>query len=154
MEGKEKILVKNKRAAFDFELLEEFQAGIQLTGTEVKSVRKGKASLQEAYCFFRKGELFIKNMHISEYTLGSIYNHDPTRTRKLLLKKRELHKLESKVKERGFTIVPVDLFLNGRGWAKVTIALGKGKKTRDKRQSIKEKDIKREMDKAIRKHYE
>lgn len=146
----EEINIRNKRASYDYELTDLYSAGIQLTGTEIKSIRAGKASLGDAFCYFKRGELYVKNMHITEYTKGNIYNHDPLRERKLLLKKKELAKLESKVKERGFTIIPVRLFINERGFAKLEISLARGKKSFDKRQSIKQKDTQREMDKALK----
>ena len=140
------IVIKNKRAAHEYFLLQEFTAGIQLTGTEIKSIRDGKASIADAYCSFSGEELFIHNMHIAEYVLGTHYNHDPKRIRKLLLTKRELRKLLVKVKERGFTIIPTVLFINERGLAKLTIALARGKHSYDKRESLKQKDIQREID--------
>jgi len=142
------ISIKNKRASFEYFLLQEFTAGIQLTGTEIKSIRDGKASIADAYCSFKGSELFVINMHISEYSLGTIYNHEPKRERKLLLTKRELHKLLVKVKERGLTIIPVLLFINENGLAKLNIALAKGKHSYDKRETLKQKDIKREIDRA------
>jgi len=148
--AEQEINIRNKRASYDYELTDLYSAGIKLTGTEIKSIRAGKASLSDAFCYFKKGELYVKNMHITEYTKGNIYNHDPLRERKLLLKKKELAKLESKVKERGFTIIPVRLFINERGFAKLEISLAKGKKSFDKRQSIKQKDTQREMDKALK----
>ncbi len=144
--SKSNIKIKNKKASFEFHLIERFVAGIVLTGTEIKSIRQGKASIKEGYCFFDKGELYIKNMHISEYSHGTYNNHDPKRNRKLLLTKRELKKLESKVSEKGQTIVPTLLFINDKGLAKLEIALAKGKKVYDKREDIKKKDIKREID--------
>lgn len=139
------INIQNKKARFEFEILDRFVAGIQLKGTEIKSIRKGKASLVEAYCVFINSELFIRNMNIAEYSHGNRYNHEPKRDRKLLLEKRELRKMLIKVNERGLTIVPLRLFINDRGFAKVEIALARGKKIYDKRQSIKEKDIKRDL---------
>jgi SsrA-binding protein len=141
-------VIKNKKATFEFELLEKVVAGIVLTGTEIKSIRAGTANLKESYCYFKKGELYIKNMHIAEYKHGNIYNHDPYRERKLLLKKRELKKLHNKVKTRGLTIVPVKLFIASSGYAKIEVALAKGKKVYDKRASLKEKELKREVDRA------
>lgn len=140
------ISIKNKRASHEFYLIQEFTAGIQLTGTEIKSIRDGKASLVDGYCTFTGNELFIRNMHISEYSLGTHYNHDPKRDRKLLLTKRELKKLAIKVKERGFTIIPTLLFINEKGLAKLTIALARGKHAYDKRETLKQKDMQREMD--------
>ncbi len=143
------IVAQNKRATYDYHLDETFTAGIMLTGTEVKSVRAGKANLSDSYCFFRRGELFVKNMHIPEYEMGNLNNHDPRRERKLLLTARELKRLETKVKERGYTIIPVQLFLSERGFIKLDVALARGKNKGDKRESIKEKDIKRDMDRAL-----
>jgi len=140
------VHIKNKKASFQYFLLETLTAGIQLTGTEIKSIRAGKVSLADAYCTFKDEELYVFNMHITEYSLGTHYNHEPKRTRKLLLTKRELRKLEGKVKERGFTIVPTELFINEKGFAKLEIALAKGKHFYDKRESLKKKDVKREMD--------
>jgi len=140
------ISIKNKRASHEFYLIQEFTAGIQLTGTEIKSIRDGKASLVDGYCTFTGTELFIRNMHIAEYSMGTHYNHDPKRDRKLLLTKRELKKLAIKVKERGFTIIPILLFINEKGFAKLTIALARGKHAYDKRESLKQKDMQREMD--------
>lgn len=152
MEGERDIVVENKKAAYNYKLSDKFTAGIQLTGTEIKSVRQRKVNLSDSYCYFKKGELYVRSMHISEYKYGNIHNHEPRRERKLLLKKRELKRLQTKLKERGYTLVPVSLFLNERGHAKLEIALAQGKKRHDKRQSIKEKDIKREMDKEMKKY--
>jgi SsrA-binding protein len=138
--------ISNKKAYFEFEILEKFEAGIMLTGTEIKSVRSGKVNMSDAFCSFIRGELFIRNLHISEYERGTHYNHEPKRERKLLLNKKELRKLNTKVKEKGLTIVPLRFFINSRGFAKVDIGLAKGKKIHDKRESIKEKDLRREMD--------
>lgn len=121
-------------------------AGISLKGTEIKSIREGKVSLKEAFCYFKRGELFIKQMHISPYTQAAHFNHDAVRERKLLLNRKELDKLESKLTEKGLAIIPVRIFINDRGLAKVEIALGRGKKLHDKRQDIKKKDAKRELD--------
>ena len=142
------INIRNKRASFEYYLLQEYTAGIQLTGTEIKSVRDGKASIADAYCTFRGTELFVINMHIAEYTMGTIYNHEPKRDRKLLLTKRELRKLLVKVKEKGLTIIPTQFFINEKGLAKLTIALAKGKHSYDKRDSLKQKDIKREIERS------
>jgi SsrA-binding protein len=142
------INIKNKKAYYEFQILNEYIAGIQLVGSEIKSIRDGKVSLGEAYCFFRKEELWIKGLHISEYTKATHYNHEPLRLRKLLLKKRELRKLHSKIKERGYTIVALRLFISERGLAKVEIGLAKGKKIHDKRESIKQKDLKRDWDRT------
>ncbi|MFO7615236.1 MAG: SsrA-binding protein SmpB [Bacteroidales bacterium] len=140
------ISIKNKKAYFQYFLLEEYEAGIVLSGTEIKSIREGKASFADAFCAFHNGELYVKNLHISEYRLGTHYNHDPKRDRKLLLSRRELKKLETKTKERGFTIIPVLLYINEKGLAKLKIALAKGKHSYDKRETIKKKDVERDLD--------
>ena len=142
------IVIKNKKASHEFTFLEKFVAGIQLTGTEIKSIRSGKATLVDSYCIFYKGELFIKGMHIAEYWWGNLNNHDPLRERKLLLTGKELHKLEKKVKETGCTIIAIKVFINERGLAKAEIALAKGKKEYDKREDLKQKDARREMDRV------
>ncbi|MBN2805060.1 MAG: SsrA-binding protein SmpB [Prolixibacteraceae bacterium] len=144
------VNIKNKKAFFEFEILETFIAGLQLQGTEIKSIREGRAGLVDSYCQFYKSELYVKNMHIAEYFFGSINNHDAKRERKLLLNKKEINKLERKIKESGFTIVPLRLFLNEKGYAKLEIALAKGKKTYDKRESLKEKDTKRDIDRVMK----
>jgi SsrA-binding protein len=140
------VNIKNKKARFEYEFVDTLVAGIMLTGTEIKSIREGKASLQEAYCYFKNEEIFIKAMNISPYAEATHFNHDAVRERKLLLKKREIEKWQSKLEEKGLTIVPVRLFMNDRGLAKMEIALAKGKKIHDKRESIKERDSKRELD--------
>jgi len=137
--------IKNRRASFEYALLMELTAGIQLTGTEIKSVRAGKANITDAYCAFVKDELFVRNMHIDEYEQGNIYNHVPKRDRKLLLQRSELSKLKGKMKDKGFTIVPLQMFLSESGFAKLDIALAKGKKLYDKRESMKDKDVKRDL---------
>lgn len=144
--AEQKISIKNKKAHHEYFLLQEFTAGIQLTGTEIKSIRDGKASIVDGYCSFIGTELFVRNMHIAEYTMGTHYNHDPKRDRKLLLTKKELKKLLTKVKEKGLTIIPIELFINERGLAKLTIALAKGKHSYDKRETLKQKDISREIE--------
>jgi SsrA-binding protein len=144
------INIKNKRATFDYELLETFTAGIVLTGTEIKSIRLGKASLVDTFCIIERGELWIRNMYIAEYFYGTYNNHAARRDRKLLLNKKELRKIDRSVKETGFTIVPTRLFINDRGLAKLVIAVAKGKKSYDKRQSLREKDDKRQMDRAMK----
>lgn len=146
------INIKNKRAFFDFEILEKYVAGIQLAGTEIKSIRMGKASLVDAYCFFLRNELWVKGMNISEYFYGTYNNHQPVRERKLLLQRKELYKLERKTKESGLTIVPLRLFINERGLAKMELALAKGKKQHDKRETLKQKDARREMDRVTKKY--
>ena len=147
-----KINIKNKRATFDYEIIERFVAGIQLGGTEIKSIREGRASLVDAYCYFVGNELWAKGMNIAEYFYGTFNNHQPMRERKLLLHKKELYKLERKTKETGLTIIPVRLFINERGLAKLEIALAKGKKQYDKRETLKLKDTSREIDR-IRKNF-
>lgn len=139
----DKIEIKNKKAEYQFFLLSQLDAGIVLTGTEIKSIREGKANISDAYCTFIKNELFITNMHITEYTFGTYSNHNPKRNRKLLLNKRELRKFQTQVNEKGLTIIPVVLFINEKGLAKLTIAVAKGKKLFDKRESIKEKEYQR-----------
>lgn len=146
----EEIVIRNKRASFDYNLLDKYTAGIQLTGTEVKSVKQGKASLSDAFCVFKKNELWIKNMHITVYDKGTYSNHEPLRQRKLLLRKNELNKLQKKIKEKGLTIIPITVFISERGFAKLEIALAKGKKTHDKRESIKAKDSRRELDREMK----
>lgn len=150
MKSASNINIKNKRASFDYEFIDTFVAGLVLTGTEIKSIRLGKASLVDTYCYFAKGELWVKNMHIAEYFYGSYNNHAARRERKLLLQKKELKKLERSTKETGFTIVPTRLFINEKGLAKLVIALAKGKKQYDKREALKEKDDKRMMDRAFK----
>ncbi|HHV85865.1 MAG TPA: SsrA-binding protein [Petrimonas sp.] len=145
------INIKNKRATFDYELLETYTAGIVLTGTEIKSIRLGKASLVDTYCLLEKGELWVRNMHIAEYFYGTYNNHVARRDRKLLLNRNELRKLTRATKETGFTIVPIRLFINDKGLAKLVIAVAKGKKQYDKRQSLKEKEDKRSMDRMFKK---
>ncbi len=144
------INIKNKRASFDYAFIDTYTAGIVLTGTEIKSIRLGKASLVDTYCYFVKGEMCVKNMHIAENFYGSYNNHAARRDRKLLLTKKELRKLERTADAPGFTIVPTRLYINEKGLAKVVIALAKGKKEYDKRQSIKEKEDKRIMDRMFK----
>ena len=146
MQEKNIIEIRNKRATYEYFLIDTYTAGLVLTGTEIKSIRDGKANLADSYCSFRGHELFVNEMHVSEYRFGSYLNHPAKRDRKLLLTERELHKLQNKVKEKGYTIIPVLLFVNPKGLAKLNIALAKGKKFYDKRESIKERDNKRELD--------
>lgn len=146
------VNIKNKRATFDYELVETYTAGIVLTGTEIKSIRQGKASLADTYCIFEKGELWVRNMYIPEYFYGTYNNHNVRRDRKLLLNKKELRKLMRWAKEPGFTIIPTRLFINEKGLAKLNIAVARGKKQYDKRQSIKEKEDKRSMERAFKKY--
>lgn len=141
-----KINIKNKRAFFDYEILEKFTAGMVLTGTEVKSIRSGKVSLGDSYCFIREGEIFIKGMQIAEYKFGTYNNHSPERERKLLLQSREIRKLDRKTRETGNTIVPLRIYFSTSGYAKIDIALAKGKKQYDKRETIRQKDAKRQME--------
>jgi SsrA-binding protein len=145
MSKQKTISIKNKKAGFEYNFLATYKAGIMLLGTEIKSIREGKANLSDSFCVFINDELWIKNMHISEYSHGSYNNHEPKRMRKLLLNKAELGKLQSKMKEKGNTIIPIQIFFNERGIAKLEIALARGKKTFDKREDIKKKDIAREM---------
>ena len=142
----ENIVIKNKKASHDYEFLEKFIAGIKLSGTEIKSIRLGKATIADSYCYFSNGELYLKGMHIAEYWWGNLNNHDPLRDRKLLLTSREIRKIERKVKETGLTIIVIKVFINDRGLAKAEIAISKGKKEYDKRETLKRKDASREMD--------
>ncbi len=144
------IQIKNKRATFDYELLETFTAGIVLTGTEIKSIRLGKASLVDTHCIVDKSGVWVKNMYIAEYFYGTYNNHATRRDRKLLLNRKEIRKLETAATNSGFTIVPTRLFINDKGIAKVVIAIAKGKKEYDKRDSLRERDDKREMDRAFK----
>ena len=146
-----KINIRNKRATFDYEILEEYLAGIVLVGTEIKSIRLGKASMVDCYCYFEKGELWIRGVNISEYAWGTCNNHIPKRDRKLLLNRKELNKLSRALQDKGLTVVGLRLFLNERGLAKVAIGLARGRKSYDKREYLKENDAKREMDKAMKK---
>lgn len=148
--GNDSVNIKNKRATFDYELIATYTAGIVLTGTEIKSIRQSKASLVDTYCSFINGELWVKNMHIAEYFYGSYNNHAARRDRKLLLTRKELRKLSQDNKNPGFTIVPTRLFINEKGLAKLVIALAKGKHEYDKRNSIRENEDRREMDRAIK----
>jgi SsrA-binding protein len=143
-------IAANKKANFQYQISDTFEAGLQLTGTEIKSVRAQQVNLNESYCSFTDGELFVKGMHIAEYKYGTHYNHEAKRTRKLLLNKKELKKLLIKVKEKGFTIIPVRMYITERGFAKLEIGLAKGKKLYDKREDIKKRDAKREMERGMR----
>jgi len=144
------INIKNKKASFEYELIEVYTAGIQLVGTEIKSIRGGKASLVDTYCQFFDRELYVKNMHIAEYEMGTCNNHIARRDRKLLLNRKELQKLEKKIKESGLAIIPTRLFLDEKGKAKLDIALARGKKIYDKREDMKRKDSEREMDRSMK----
>jgi len=139
------IVIKNKKASHDYEFIEKYIAGIKLTGTEIKSIRLGKVSLTDSYCLFREGELFVRGMHIAEYYWGNLNNHDPLRERKLLLTKRELKKIDRKVRETGNTIITLKVFINDRGLAKAEIAVARGKRQYDKRETIKKRDNEREL---------
>jgi SsrA-binding protein len=142
-----KINIKNKKARYEYEILDTYVAGIQLTGTEIKSVRASKARITESFCEFNEtGELFVINMYIEEYMHGNIYNHKPKSERRLLLNKRELKKLQKEVQNVGLTIIPLRLFLTDKGWAKIEIALCKGKKLHDKRETLKDRESKRNLD--------
>lgn len=142
--------IKNRSAYHDYFIDDKYDAGMVLTGTEVKSLRDGRASFNDSYCFFNKGELFIRSLHIAEYSHGTVNNHDPVRERKLLLKKRELQKLEAKIKEKGYSIIPLRIFFNERGFVKMEIGLGKGKKQYDKRETIKQRDTDRELKRYLK----
>ena len=142
------IRIKNKKAGFEYFLIERYIAGIVLTGTEIKSIRDGKAGLVDSYCVIFNGELFVKNLHIAEYTYGNLNNHEPKRDRKLLLNKKELRKIATKSKDVGITIIPTLLFINEKGLAKLEIAIAKGKKLYDKRENLKQNEIKREIDRG------
>ncbi|MFI3281599.1 MAG: SsrA-binding protein SmpB [Rikenellaceae bacterium] len=146
------INIRNRRATFDFAIIEEYTAGIVLVGTEIKSIRMGKASLTDSYCYFERGELWIRGVNIAEYHWGSNNNHIPKRDRKLLLNAKELSKLGRSLQDKGLTVVGLRMFLNDRGLAKVVIGLAKGRKSYDKREHLKENDAKREMDKAMKKY--
>ena len=148
--AKTQLHIKNKKAYFEYEIIDKYTAGIVLSGTEIKSVRLSKVSISEAFCYVNNHEVWVKGMHIAEYAFGSYNNHDTTRERKLLLNKKEIQKLEEKLKDKGNTIVVLGMFITSRGWAKVTIALARGKKIHDKRESIKAKDAKRDIDRAMK----
>ncbi len=142
--------IKNKKAYFEYHILEKYVAGIKLLGTEIKSIRQGKANLNDAFCAFLNDQLYVRNMHIAEYSHGSFYNHEAKRDRVLLLTKKELKKLKAKSEEKGFTIVPLQLFISDRGFAKLEIGLAQGKKTFDKRETIKERESKVELGRAMK----
>jgi SsrA-binding protein len=139
------VNIKNRQAFFNYEILDKLVAGIALMGTEIKSIREGKVNLQDSFCYFNRNEVFVKGMNILPYSEGTHYNHEAARERKLLLKKSELSKLESKIDQKGLTLIPLRLFINDRGLAKLEIGVAKGKKTHDKRETIKERDVKREL---------
>lgn len=142
--------IRNRQAYYDYFIDDKYDAGMMLTGTEVKSLRAGRASFNDSYCYFDKGELWIKSLHIAEYSHGTSSNHDPLRERKLLLNKKELRKIEGKIKDKGVTVVPLRIFFSEKGLAKIEIGLGKGKKLYDKRETIKQRDTEREMKKYLK----
>ncbi len=144
------VLIKNKQANFEYFIIEKYEAGIQLMGTEIKSIRAGKATITDGYCSFIGNELYLMNIHIAEYSFASFYNHAPKRERKLLLNKKELKKIQGKLKDVGMTIIPLAIVINERGFAKVEIGIAKGKKLHDKRDTLKEKDAKIEMDRRLK----
>ena len=144
------VLIKNKQANFEYFIIEKYEAGIQLMGTEIKSIRAGKATITDGYCSFIGNELYLMNIHIAEYSFGSFYNHAPKGERKLLLNKKELKKIQGKLKDVGMTIIPLAIVINERGFAKVEIGIAKGKKLHDKRDTLKEKDAKIEMDRRLK----
>jgi SsrA-binding protein len=144
------INVKNKKAYFEYHILDKYIAGVSLLGTEIKSIRAGKVNINDSFCSFMNGDLYIRNMHISEYSHGSFYNHEARRDRKLLLTKKELKKLLVKGEERGYTIIPLRMFISNRGFAKMEIALAQGKKDFDKRDTIKDRENKRELDRVMK----
>ncbi len=144
------IEIKNKKASFEYEFVERYTAGIKLTGTEIKSIRAGKANLVDAYCYFERNELYVKGLHIAEYEWGNLNNHDPRRVRKLLLTRKEINKLYRRSQEKGMTIIAYRLWINERGWAKLDIALARGKKQYDKREDIKKRDMQRELDRHFK----
>jgi len=146
------INIKNKRAEFDYQVIDKYTAGIVLTGTEIKSIRAGKAGLVDTFCYIHNGEIWVKNMYVAEYSFGSYNNHSTRRDRKLLLNKKEIHNLQNETKSPGYTIVPLRLFIDENGRAKLMIALCRGKKEYDKRASLKEKADRREMDRFIKNH--
>lgn len=147
--AQDKIYIKNRPATFEYAIEDKMTAGIMLTGSEIKSVRNGKVSFNDSYCFFSRGELWVKSLYIAEYVNAGYAGHDPTRERKLLLNKRELRKWEQKMKEKGYTIVPLSMYINDEGRAKLDIGLGKGKKLHDKRETIKARDVQKEIKRAL-----
>lgn len=149
-EKQKKIEIKNRRASFDYEIMETWVAGIVLTGTEIKSLRMGKASLVDCFCYFHDGELYVRGMNISEYHWGTYNNHQPKRDRKLLLQKKELRKIERATQDNGITVVGLKLFINDNGLAKIVIGLGRGRKNYDKREHLKKQDTKRDIERAMR----
>lgn len=152
MIDQKKINIQNKKAGFEFEIIDRYEAGIVLRGSEIKAIRNGGGSISEAFCLMRDGELFIKNMNIPEYSHGGYANHVPVTMRKLLLRKRELERIDSKIREKGLSMLPLRLFMSDRGFAKLEVGVGRGKKKFDKRDSLKEKDTKREVDRAMKRY--
>ena len=148
--AQDKVYIKNRPATFEYAIEDRLTAGIMLTGSEIKTIRNGKVSFNDSYCYFHKGEVWLKSLHIAEYVNAGYAGHDPVRERKLLLNKREMRKWEQKMKEKGFTIVPLAVFINEAGYAKVEIGLGKGKKTHDKRETIKNRDAEKEMKRYLK----
>lgn len=142
--------IKNRSAYHEYFIDDKYEAGIVLSGTEVKSIREGKVSFNDSYCLLHKGEVFVKSMHIAEYSHGNLNNHDPVRDRKLLLQKKQIRKIESKLKEKGYTLVPLRIYFNEKGLAKMEIGLAKGKKLHDKRETLRKKDVEREMKRYIK----
>ncbi len=149
--SEKQVNIRNKKARFEYHLMDIYVAGMQLTGTEIKSIRKSKASIMESYCVYDKGEVWIRNMHITEYDNASFYNHRPRTDRKLLLNKKEIKEIAKFLSVKGNTLIPLKLFISDKGWAKLEIATAQGKKLHDKRHDLKEKDDKREMDRALKK---
>ena len=145
------ISISNRKARYEYEFLEIFTAGIQLKGTEIKSIRAGNANIADAYCYVQQLEVWVTGMYIAEYQYGSYMNHDPKRLRKLLLNKKEINKISSALHNVGITLIPIKLYISDKGWAKIDIALAKGKKLHDKREDLKQKDDKRQMDRALKK---
>ena len=152
MIDQKKINIQNKKAGFEFEIIDRYEAGIDLRGSEIKAIRNGGGSISEAFCLMRDGELFIKNMNIPEYSHGGYANHVPVTMRKLLLRKRELERIDAKIREKGLSVLPLRLFMSDRGFAKLEVGVGRGKKKFDKRDSLKEKDTKREVDRMLKKY--
>ena len=152
MIDQKKINIQNKKAGFEFEIIDRYEAGIVLRGSEIKAIRNGGGSISEAFCLMRDGELFIKNMNIPEYSHGGYANHVPVTMRKLLLRKRELERIDAKIREKGLSVLPLRLFMSDRGFAKLEVGVGRGKKKFDKRDSLKEKDTKREVDRMLKKY--
>ena len=146
----DKVYIKNRPATFEYAIEDRLTAGVQLTGSEIKSIRNSKVSFNDSYCLFQDGELYVKSLHIGEYVNAGYASHEPTRDRKLLLKKKELGKWNDKVKEKGFSIVPLAMFINDEGWAKLEIGLGRGKKLYDKRESIKNRDADRDLKRYLK----